>query len=160
MHMDISQGNFCANLCSQKPQTRWSTLMEPRSFYTYHKNPSVWTRCLGKNTGKSINSKISQVLPMLRHHLGMFPFFLQVTSEGSTHKFPIHFLTLMCWIILTMMNANFNPFLRQSNHHLELELSTKNPFLHHFAMTITVISEFFRTFPQFVSDNYGPPPCD
>ena len=49
--------------------------MEPRSFYTYHKNPSVWTRCLGKNTGKSINSKISQVLPMLRHHLGMFPFF-------------------------------------------------------------------------------------
>ena len=40
---------FAQEFTAKKPEATERTLIEPRPFSSYRKNPSVWTHCLGKN---------------------------------------------------------------------------------------------------------------
>ena len=48
MHMDISQGHFCARIYSGKAGGQRAYPDLTPAFYAYCKHPSVWTHCLGK----------------------------------------------------------------------------------------------------------------
>ena len=50
VRMDIAQEHFTREFTGKMLGSRWSTLIKQRSLRL---NPSVWTRCLGKNPDKN-----------------------------------------------------------------------------------------------------------
>ena len=62
MHLDISQEPFCARIYRKNAADQLEHPDQAPAFYSYRKNPSVWTHCLGNekrwcSTSQSINKK-------------------------------------------------------------------------------------------------------